>query len=168
MSNEFTREEGELVGAIRPAPDGGEPVFRIIPRNRFAEPGGLAATGDENVRPCEHIGERMGFTLDEQWKTVTCKICKQHVDAFSVLMLYATWYERIKREQLQAEHNERSAHVARLHKIKDRRALTAKERGEVIEAINRQYAMKAKDVGALASRMEKALRQRKQPRANRA
>lgn len=159
MSKDFTREEGELVGAIRPAPDGGEPVFRVVRRDGFP---GLGPQ-DENVRPCDH----RRFTLDEKWSTVTCRDCKTQIDAFAALMQHALYWESIRREIERNEHAERGLHVARLHRIKDRRALTVEERNEVLATISRQYAMKAKDVGEVASRTEKVLRERKVQRRRR-
>jgi hypothetical protein len=152
MPNDFTREEGELVGQIRPAPDDGKPLFRVIGRRDR-----VSKEGDENVRPCDHHG----FILDRKWSTVTCEKCRQTISAFDAIMRYVEWCERLKSEQRWLEMWTRRYHVARLKDMQDRRALTDAERAEISDVIQREHKFPVDEIERLADRIRKALSQRK-------
>jgi hypothetical protein len=152
MPNDFTREEGELVGAIRPGPDG-EPTFRIVRREARM----YTEREAENVRPCEHHA----FILDEKFATVTCGECKSKIDAFAALMLYAEWFERLKHKQYHAESAEKQLYVSLIRQQAKRQALTDDERAEIGEWLRLHYRASLTDTKKFQSRFEKVLAERR-------
>src|SRR5690606_11972783 len=97
-----------IVGEIQPGREGEAPTFKII-RHEW-EP--LAT--DPNVRPCEH-GQ---FVLDPKWATVTCGKCQGRVDPFAALLLFAEWYDTLKRRWERAEEAERRLHREHLRDLR--------------------------------------------------
>lgn len=98
------------------------PPLRIV-----RGPLGLLSNDDTCVRPCEHPR----FILDDEWKTVTCGECRQLVDAYSALRMYAKWYQRIRREHEDTQHAEWALLAADVRKMLKRRQFTDEERTSI-------------------------------------
>jgi len=114
-----------VVGSIQPSPDGGAPLFKIL--RRECDP------SEPNVRPCEHAR----YTLDEKFATVTCGKCGEHVDPFSVLLRFAEWQEKWKRDMRAAQGAEQRLHIEELRRLRGLRATTQAEAAEINAALDK-------------------------------
>jgi hypothetical protein len=118
-----------LVGAIRPSPDGEKPLFRVVRREARMQWEEDAA----GVRPCDHPN----YILDEKWQSVTCGECRERLDAFAVLLTHAEYTIRMKHERQRAEYAERDLQVAELRRLSRLRSLTPDESAEIEKALVR-------------------------------
>lgn len=150
---EFTKEEGELVGAIRPGPNGEPPLFRIIRHDDEVRDAG------PNVRPCDH----RQFIVDAKFSTVTCGKCHTQVPPCAALIILIEHWDRVICDRQTAADAEKRAHVAELRRLGRLRCMTDEERAEIATAVN-SYRLTHHDAALLASRFRKVESARRQER----
>lgn len=145
----------KIIAEIRPSeerPDG--PPLKIIRRSHSAK---YEMPVDKAVRACQH-GK---FTLDEKWKTVTCGLCGDKVDPFSVLAYVACWREDFERQRELVTEAEKSLHIEELRRLRKLRGITVTEAKEIDAALSDRWALEAKQLGEVSHRIENALKERK-------